>query len=83
MDDQINVRREEFNTLNEEAKELKKKLDEATMQHTNAELKAMIEKLMLENEVLEKKVDAFKTGGVELISEEELNNTFKEQKFYA
>jgi predicted nuclease with TOPRIM domain len=77
------VRREEFNTLNEQAKELKKNLDEATQQHTNDELKKMIDKLQAENEVLEKKVDAFKSGGVELISEEVLNETFKEQKFYA
>jgi len=35
LDDQINVRREEFNTLSEEAKQLKKQLDDATGSHTN------------------------------------------------
>lgn len=35
LDEQINLRREEFNKLNEEAKELKKILEDSTSSHTN------------------------------------------------
>lgn len=82
MDDQINLRREEFNELNDTNKNLKKMLEEATNSYTNDQLRNMIEKLKNENEEMSGKVSAFKSGGIELISEEQLETTYKEQKFY-
>jgi len=38
----------------------------------------MIEKLKTDNEQLFTKVDGFKNGGIELISEEQITETFKE-----
>jgi hypothetical protein len=52
MDEQINVRRQEFNTLTEESKELARMLGDATASQTNEEIMAQIEKLRLDNEIL-------------------------------
>ena len=50
---------------------------------TNAQLKANIEKLRVENTTVAERVNGFKTGGIELISEDQIEETFKEQIFYA
>ena len=42
----------------------------------------MIEKLSAENEGLEKRVEGFQSGGIELVSEDQILETFKAQKFY-
>ena len=52
MDDQINIRRDEYHKLNDETKELNKALTEATASQTNSQLSDMIEKLGKENESL-------------------------------
>ena len=42
----------------------------------------MMDQLTKENETLLTKVTAFRSGGIQLVSEEELNRTMKEQQFY-
>ena len=82
LDDQINIRREENNTLSDKVKGLEKELKEVTSSQTNDELVKLIKKLQEENEVLDKKVDSFKSGGIQRISEDQINETLKEQIFF-
>lgn len=72
LDEQINVRREEFNALAETTKGMTKELTAATDSYTNDQLISMIEKLKVENKDLDERVNAFKYGGIELVSEEML-----------
>ena len=44
---------------------------------------AAIAKLEIDNKALDEKVTAFKTGGIELISEEMITESMKEQIYYA
>ena len=64
LDEQINVRRQEFNTLVEEGKVLGRELSEATSTQTNQELTAMISKLTTDNAALLEKVEKFRSGGI-------------------
>jgi fumarate hydratase class II len=57
LDEQINVRRQEFNTLVEEGKGLGRELSDATSTQTNQELTAMISKLTTDNATLLEKVE--------------------------
>ena len=50
---------------------------------TNAQLQASIEKLTAENIALDARVTGFKTGGIELVSEGVIEETLKQQIFYA
>mgnify|MGYP006110865445 CR=1 FL=1 len=42
----------------------------------------MIEKLEKENIEIGAKVDGFKSGGIKLVSEDEINSMVKEQSYY-
>ena len=64
LDEQINVRRQEFNTLVEDGKVLGRELSEATSTQTNQELTAMISKLTTDNAALLEKVEKFRSGGI-------------------
>jgi 26S proteasome regulatory subunit (ATPase 3-interacting protein) len=70
LDEQINVRREEFNKLIEDNKSLTKQFAEATSTQTNTELKAIIERLTRENKENAERVVQFRSGGIELVSED-------------
>ena len=50
---------------------------------TNSQLTDAIGKLEFENKEISEKVDGFKSGGIELLDEHEINIIFKQQVFYA
>lgn len=77
------MRRTEFNELSDQAKALEKEFKEATNTLTNTELSKMIEKLEKENTELAERVHGFKSGGIELVSEEQLNEAAQEGIYYA
>lgn len=83
LDITIAGKKEEFTQHSEETKELEKKFKEATSSHTNEDLASMIEKLVLQNETMSIKVNGFKSGGIELLSKEQINESLEEQKYYA
>lgn len=68
----MNLRRVELNELVEQNKVLDKQVKEVTSTSTNQQLVDLVAKLKIDNEDLEKRVNAFKTGGIQLISEEDL-----------
>ena len=72
LDDQINVRRTELNTLLDSNKANDKVLKELTVTQTNDQLADLLTKLTSDIESLETRLSAFKTGGIELISEDVL-----------
>ena len=64
------MRRAEFNELSDQAKALEKEYKETTNSLTNIQIRDMIAKIEKENTELEERVHGFKSGGIELVSEE-------------
>lgn len=83
LDEQISTRRDEFNKLSDQLKEIDKKQKDATNTMTNEQLVVMISKLEIENSQLDTKVTAFKTGGIQLVSEDQIEESLQEQIYYA
>ena len=64
MDEQINVRRLEFNDLIEKNKALEKELKEATSSLSNQQLADLVTKLTSENASMSQRVHDFRSGGI-------------------
>ena len=82
LDQKISAHREELTSVNDITKDLEKSLKEITQSLTNDQLVAHISKIQSENESLDKKVQAFKSGGITLISEDDVNKALDEKSFY-
>ncbi|TNV77411.1 hypothetical protein FGO68_gene16095 [Halteria grandinella] len=72
LDEQIKVRKDEFDVLNTDLKQLLAKVKEASQGMTNGEIEAEIASMKKEVTTLNKQLDPFKVGGRKLITQAEI-----------
>ena len=80
LDEQIQVRKEEFGSLDDNLKQLKEKLKEVSVGKSNVTLKEELSATLAEIKQLKEKIQPFKESGAAMLTEKDLQKAENDLK---